>query len=77
VNGELTMKGDSPPLVVLEALAEIDAAGYEIITVYFGDSVSADEAEELAERIRERYPEQEIEIVDGGQPHYHYILSAE
>jgi uncharacterized protein len=77
VNGKLTMKGDSPPLVVLEALAEIDAAGYEIITVYFGDSVSADEAEELAERIRERYPEQEIEIVDGGQPHYHYILSAE
>jgi hypothetical protein len=62
---------------VLQALAEIEAAGYEIITLYYGESVTEDGAEELAEKIREHYPDQEIEIVDGGQPHYHYILSAE
>jgi len=77
VNGKLTVKGSSPAEVVLQALAEINAAGYEIITLYYGESVTANEAEELAVQIQGNYPEQEIEIVDGGQPHYHYILSAE
>ena len=77
VNGKLTVKGSSPGQVVLQALAEVDAATYEIITVYYGESVTVDEAEELAARIQEVYSEQEIELVDGGQPHYHYILSAE
>jgi len=77
VNGKLTVKGSSATQVVLEALAAVDAASYEIITVYYGESVTADEAEELAARIQEVFSEQEIEIVDGGQPHYHYILSAE
>jgi len=77
VNGKLTVKGSSPGQVVLQALAEVDAASYEIITVYYGESVTADEAETLAARIQEVFAEQEIEIVDGGQPHYHYILSAE
>ncbi len=77
VNGKLMVKGSSPTQVVLQALAEVDAASYEIITVYYGESVTADEAEELAARIQEVFSEQEIEIVDGGQPHYHYILSAE
>jgi len=31
----------------------------------------------LAEQIEVEYPEQEVEVVDGGQPHYFYILSAE
>ncbi len=35
------------------------------------------EAEALAQAIRERYSSQEIEVVEGGQPHYFYILSAE
>ncbi|MEE8162867.1 MAG: hypothetical protein V3T92_02450 [Anaerolineae bacterium] len=35
------------------------------------------EPERLADEIRASYPDQEVELVDGGQPHYHYILSAE
>jgi hypothetical protein len=31
----------------------------------------------LAESIRERYPEQSVELHYGGQPHYHFILSVE
>jgi DAK2 domain fusion protein YloV len=77
VNGKLRVKGSSPTPVVLEALEKVEAANYEIITVYYGESVTEIEAEELAGQIQEHYPEQETEIVDGGQPHYHYILSAE
>jgi dihydroxyacetone kinase-like predicted kinase len=77
VNGQLKVKGERPDKVVLEALETMTAEEYEIVTLYYGESITADEAQQLADQIAERYPEQEIEVVDGGQPHYHYILSAE
>jgi hypothetical protein len=77
VNGRLKVKGERPDRVVLEALGTMDAEEYEIITLYYGESITADDAQKLADEIAERYPGQEIEVVDGGQPHYHYILSAE
>ena len=49
----------------------------EIVTLYFGEDVTEQEAEDTARRIKERYSQLEIEVVDGGQPHYAYILSAE
>jgi DAK2 domain fusion protein YloV len=77
VNGKLKARGKSPAEVVVKALEQMDVEEYEIITLYYGESVTTDEAQEVADEISERYPEQEIEVVDGGQPHYYYILSAE
>ena len=77
VNGKLSVKGSDLEGVVMEALAEMHVENYEIATIYYGETVSADEAQQLADDIMERYPEQEVEVVDGGQPHYHYILSVE
>ncbi len=77
VNGKLEVKGDTPTDVAVEALAAMHVENLEIITIYYGEFITADEAQRLADEIVNRYPEQEVEIVDGGQPHYHYILSAE
>jgi DAK2 domain fusion protein YloV len=77
VNGKLQVKGASPPEVVMAALVQMSAADYEIVTIYYGDSITAEEADQLTGQIAERYQEQEIEVIDGGQPHYHYILSVE
>ncbi len=77
VNGKLMVKGDSPADVAIEALDVLNAEDYEIITIYYGETVTADQAQQIADDIMDRYPEQEVELVDGGQPHYHYILSAE
>jgi DAK2 domain fusion protein YloV len=77
VNGKLAVKGESPASVALEALSAMNAGDYEIITIYYGETINADQAQAMADDILTRYPEQEIEVVDGGQPHYHYILSAE
>lgn len=77
VNGKLEAKGASPAEVALALLALMHAEEHEIITVYYGELVTPDEAQELASGIGRQYPEQEIEVVDGGQPYYHYILSAE
>ena len=77
VNGKLEAKGNSPEEVTLAALQKMRAADFEIITLYYGESVAADTAHELAAKIESEFPEQEVEVVDGGQPHYYYILSAE
>jgi fatty acid kinase len=77
VDGVLRVKGTSPAHVALAALRQIDAEGYEIVTIYYGEAVAGDEAQQLADKIKMEYPEQEVEVVDGGQPHYYYILSAE
>ncbi len=50
---------------------------YEIVTLYYGEDVTAQQAQETARRIKERHSHLEIEVVDGGQPHYAYIISAE
>ncbi len=77
INGKLRAKGSQPGEVALEALGLVDLEDLEIITVYYGESITQDEAQQLADEIEDRYPEQEVEVVDGGQPHYYYILSAE
>ncbi len=63
----------SATLQGLETLAE----GFELISLYTGLGVDEAEAEELRERIMERFPGVEIEILDGGQPNYAYLIAAE
>ena len=77
VNGKLEVKGDTPSQVAMRTLEVMHVEDLEIITVYYGASIRDDEAQRLADEITNRYPDQEVELVDGGQPHYHYILSAE
>jgi DAK2 domain fusion protein YloV len=77
VNGTLRSKGPTPSEVTKDALEQLVADDYEIVTLYYGESVTADTAQELASELEARYPEQEFEVVDGGQPHYHYIVSVE
>ena len=55
----------------------MNAADAEIITIYYGNPVSAQEAQALADAVRAIYTNQDVELIDGGQPHYHYILSVE
>lgn len=77
LNDQLTTVGDSTQDVAHELLRRMGAAEREIVTVYYGRDVSANEGESLAESIRLEYPELEVELLDGGQPHYYYIISAE
>jgi len=51
--------------------------GGEIMTVYAGEGISVNDAEELAEYVRATHPSCEVEVYDGKQPLYSYILSVE
>lgn len=77
LNGALTASGNTLEEVVQEMLRQMKANEHEIITIYCGEGIAGTEPERLADEIRASYPDQEVELVDGGQPHYHYILSAE
>lgn len=77
VDGELQVAGEHVGAVteqVLEGMADDDV---ELLTLYYGQDVTEEQAQALGERLRGGYPDVEIEIIDGGQPHYHYIISAE
>ncbi|HLQ10555.1 MAG TPA: DAK2 domain-containing protein [Ktedonobacteraceae bacterium] len=77
VDGNLTIAGADMQRVIRETLQHMDIQRFEIVTLYYGEGVSAKEAEETARRIKQLYSQLEIEVVEGGQPHYAYILSAE
>ena len=61
---------------VLAAIGSL-AAGYELITVYYGEGTDLKKTETLAHQIGEVAPGAEVEVVHGGQPHYHFLISAE
>ena len=48
-----------------------------VVTIYYGADTESAQAEDVAKTIRQRYPMLEVEVVDGGQPHYNYIVSVE
>ena len=49
----------------------------EVISIYYGADASEEKAEELASTLEEKYPDCEIEVNNGGQPIYYYIISVE
>lgn len=48
-----------------------------IISLYYGEDVSEEDAQRLADQLQEKYEDLEVEVNDGGQPIYYYILSVE
>lgn len=74
---QLVVSGDTVDQVVEALLDRMGVADLEIVTLYYGAGVRQEEAEALAARLQEKYPDQTFEVVYGGQPHYFYILSAE
>src|SRR6266481_7002478 len=76
-NGNLVIAGQDIEYVIRETLQRMHIERYEIVTLYFGEDVTRQQAEETARRLKEKYSHLEIEVVDGGQPLYAYILSAE
>ena len=77
INGNLAVAGQNMELVIRDTLQRMNIDRYEIVTLYYGEDVTAHEAQETAKRIKAQYSHIEIEVVDGGQPYYAYILSAE
>ena len=61
-------------LSMVEQMVDDDTC---IISVYYGEEIGEDDANELADKIAAQFPELEIEVHEGGQPIYYYVISAE
>jgi len=76
-DGDLKVTGDAIQDVVAALLKEMGTSECEIITLYRGEGVGEEDASSLADLLQQDWPDHEIEVIFGGQPHYHYILSVE
>lgn len=60
-----------------ETVKEIMDDEAELISIYYGEEIGEDEAQALADRLSQQYPDCDVEVNSGGQPIYYYIISVE
>ena len=83
--GDIMAIGDSGMLAVgksvdttaLDALKAMLDEDSERVTIYYGSDFTEEEAQALADKAAELFPDREIELQYGGQPVYYYMISAE
>jgi hypothetical protein len=63
--------------VLEKVLEEMEMADRELVSLYYGQEVDEADAQVVANKVQELYPEVEIELLAGGQSIYQYILGAE
>lgn len=69
--------GNDVKETTIQLIEELMDEDSELITLYYGEEGTEEEAEEIAEVIREKYDEVEVETEYGGQPIYYYFVSVE
>lgn len=77
LNGKLISSGNKIEDTCLSLLEKAQADNYELITLFYGNEIQKSEVNRIADVIRTKYPNQDIEVQDGGQPHYYFIMSIE
>jgi hypothetical protein len=77
IDGELKVARKTPEAAVKAALGHLTMEEVSLITLYYGADTREADARTLARELRTVHPQQDVEVVYGGQPHYYYIVSAE
>ena len=77
LDGKLISSAQSLEKAGFELLDKVEADQYELVTLFYGADISKQDANQIADAIQAEYPNLEVELQDGGQPHYQFILSIE
>jgi DAK2 domain fusion protein YloV len=77
LDDKLVVDAQSYDEAVYWLLAEADLEEFELVTLYYGSDIDESQANMLVKQLEQAYPDLEYEIINGGQPHYPYILSLE
>jgi hypothetical protein len=77
LDGKLVVSAGSVEEGVLGLLEKAGASEQELITLFYGENMPRTEANRIADVVREKYASQEVEVQEGGQPHYQFIISVE
>jgi len=76
-NGKLVQAANNLKSATLGLLTKAHADHFELITLFYGADVTRMTVDAIADSIRKKFPEQDIEVQEGGQPHYQFIISIE
>jgi hypothetical protein len=76
-NGKLVASTRSIEEACEQLLVAADVNDYERITLFYGENMKPSQVNQLADKIRSVYPDHEIEVHEGGQPHYQLIIAIE
>lgn len=76
-NSRIVNKGANAEEVTCELISKMKESQHEMLTLYYGQDVERELAEQFAERLREEFSECEVDMHFGGQPLYYYIFSLE
>ncbi|MBN2149529.1 MAG: DAK2 domain-containing protein [Anaerolineales bacterium] len=77
LNGKLVLSTTSLKETCLGVLEKAHADHFELITLFYGANIDRQEVNAITDVVRKIFPNQEIEVQDGGQPHYQFIISIE
>ncbi len=77
VDGRVCASGPHLDKVLMTVLTEIEMDDRELVSVYYGADVVESDAEQVADKVRNLYPDVEVEVLAGGQAIYQYIIGAE
>ncbi len=77
LEGKIVAAGEAPEQGLESALALAGMSPSHVVTLYLGTAAHRDDAEALRQRLEQRHPGIQVDLVDGGQPHYHYLASVE
>ncbi len=77
IDGRLEVSADTLEGAAEEAVARALREEHSLLTIYWGDGTDRPRAEALGTRLQRRFSEIEVSVLEGGQPHYPYLLSLE
>jgi dihydroxyacetone kinase-like predicted kinase len=75
LDGRVVAHGEDEVTVLVDAAKRLTDA--ELFTLYSGADVDASRVQHAAQRLRAACPRAEVEVIEGGQPHYPFIVAAE
>jgi DAK2 domain fusion protein YloV len=75
LDGRVVAHGEDEVTVLVDAAKSLTDA--ELFTLYSGADVDASRVQHAAQRLRAACPRAEVEVIEGGQPHYPFIVAAE
>ncbi|MCE1254492.1 MAG: DAK2 domain-containing protein [Anaerolineae bacterium] len=77
IDGKLVQSADTVEEACMGLLEKAEAVNYERLTFFSGNNITPDEITRIINQVKKAYPDHEIEVHEGGQPHYQFIIAIE
>lgn len=77
LNGKMAVAAADVEQASLQLLKKAQFENYQIATLFYGQDIEAEVAHDVAKSIKKEFPDQEVEVHSGGQPHYQFIIAIE